>query len=273
MDFNPPSGLNDFPRPQQISPSEQRRLQQLQLDKKNWLLLTPAEILGVKTPEKILGVTERDAAGNEKKLTPLERYWERQNQVRMPMTNSFQTGNGLGRWEIPGQPEANGANPPTGRGLDTKSIWERLMNSAPDAAAADAARQNQNEPSVWQKLLGGTRPEPVRAPSPARLAEAARFQQLLGAGSPTASAPPRRTDYSSRPVTADPIFGQQKLNPIGASFLPLSSGIGVPVGVMPLPGIVASPLPAPISAPAWAPQRPPWQSGKSDMFAVPPRKF
>lgn len=273
MNFNPPSGAEEFPRPQMISPSERWRLQQLQQDKKNWMLLTPAEILGVNTPEKILGVTERDASGQEKRLTPLERYWNRQNEAHTPVTNAFQMGGSLGRWDLPGQAEANGANPPVLRGLDTKSIWDKLMNSAPDAAAAEAARQNQNGASVWQKLLGDTPPEPMKAPSPAKLAAAARFQQLLGATAPSAAPPATRATYSSRSITSDPIFGEQKINPAGASYTPLSSGIGVPMGVAPLPGIVTAPLPAAIATPAWAPQLPPWQSGKSDMFAVPQRKF
>ena len=59
----------------------------------NWALMTPAEILGEITPEKMLGLTERDAFGQPKNLTALERYVERQHQqLLLARTNGLQTG-------------------------------------------------------------------------------------------------------------------------------------------------------------------------------------
>ena len=52
------------------------------LDRRNnWMLLTPAEILGQVTPEKMLGIPELDAFGQRKYPTALERYTARQNQM------------------------------------------------------------------------------------------------------------------------------------------------------------------------------------------------
>ena len=64
FDLNGP--LVDAPPPPvalTISPAEQAQLQDVSDRRKNWILLTPAEILGATTPEKILGIKEHDAAG------------------------------------------------------------------------------------------------------------------------------------------------------------------------------------------------------------------
>ena len=82
FDLNgPPDAAPPLSGPLTISPAEQAQAQDLSDRRKNWILMTPAEILGATTPEKILGIREYDAAGRPKNLTALERYTERQNQM------------------------------------------------------------------------------------------------------------------------------------------------------------------------------------------------
>ena len=57
------------------------------------------------------------------------------------------------------------------------------------------------------------------------------------------------------------------VNPVGASFAPLSSGIGRPAGLTPLPGIAgATNWQSSAASPAWAPQPPPWLVASTSAF-------
>ncbi len=271
FNFRPPATAEALPRPQIFPPSQRAR--DLADQKKNWVLMTPAEILGVKTPEQMMGVPERDAAGQEKRLTPLERYWERQNAPRAAGTNGFQPDGGLGRisfMDDQNSPATAGAmNAPTARTMDSKSIWNKLLNNNPDVDAG-----GQNEGGVWQKLLGASLPSPpATAPTPARLAEQERFRQLLGGASPAATAAPARAFFSSPDFSADPILGELKVNPAGASYAPLSSGIGVPKGVLSLPGITTPSRASAAATPSLMPQNPPWVMSGPELFTPPQRKF
>src|ERR1700690_3765892 len=70
--------------------------------RRNWTLLTPAEILGAATPEKMMGISERNAFGQPKNLTALERYTERQNQLqlRLSKTNAQLSGDSSSAWNF-----------------------------------------------------------------------------------------------------------------------------------------------------------------------------
>src|SRR5450755_1082254 len=70
FDFNPPSDGPPLPASPGISP-QQQRMQKLLNDRKNWIFMTPEEILGLATTEKLLQPPERDALGREKNPTPL----------------------------------------------------------------------------------------------------------------------------------------------------------------------------------------------------------
>ena len=61
---------------------------------------------------------------------------------------------------------------------------------------------------------------------------------------------------------------------MGASFTPLSSGIAMPAGLAPLPGLLGptnTGLPALV--PEWKPQPPPWLSSAPQLGVIPQRKF
>src|SRR6185312_1922520 len=73
--FTPKS--QPLPQPQQtISPAQAEQLRQALNRQKNWTLLTPAEIMGVQTPEKIFGLAETNA-----NQSLAERYFQRQEQA------------------------------------------------------------------------------------------------------------------------------------------------------------------------------------------------
>lgn len=285
FDFGAPQMTEPLPRPQIFQPSQQQR--DAVAAKKDWILMTPEEILGVKTPEQMMGVTERDAAGREKKLTPLERYWDRQNQnpAYGPATNGYSPANALGQMNFLDsqniQPAVNQENLPAARTLETKSIWNQLLNSSPDM---DAARQAANAGSIWQKLMG-TVPNAsvISGPDPAKLADMERFRQLLGSAAPPSALPsslpvaaaPMNSLYAPADSTVDPILGELKVNPAGASFAPLSSGIGVPAGLGALPGLTAPrrEASATTTTPSSQLQNPPWVMNGPGLFTPPQRKF
>ena len=58
-----------------------------QEDQKNWALMTPQEILGVPTPESILGISSLQ---DDTKLTSEERFLKRQDQPLGSSTNGWQ---------------------------------------------------------------------------------------------------------------------------------------------------------------------------------------
>ena len=118
-----------------VSPAETLRLQDLLDKRKNWMLMTPAEILGATTPEKILGIQGHDAAGRPKNLTALERYTERQNQTPTVNTNAFPTWNFSDK-----QPDTLNSLP---GGLGSPdNMASPLLNPAPDNQTF--AGQNKN---------------------------------------------------------------------------------------------------------------------------------
>jgi hypothetical protein len=249
-----------------VSPAETLRMQDLLDRRKNWMLLTPAEILGATTPEKILGIQAHDAAGRPKNLTALERYNERQNQTPPANTNA----NAFPTWNFSDkQPDT--LNFIAGGLGSSNNLANPLLNPAPDNQTFDG----QNGNNSWSKLFGSPSPSPVVTLEQQTNME--RFRQLLkpGSSSTAAAATPSLSGIKiSLPQTAlSSGLGQSALTPIGASFTPLNSGIGKPAEMPKLPSIWSLSLTSPPSAAAWAPQPPPWLSPTPQPFAVPQRKF
>jgi hypothetical protein len=242
------------------------RMQDLLDRRKNWMLLTPAEILGAATPEKILGIQEHDAAGRPKNLTALERYTERQNQTPPVNTNT----NAFPTWNFSDKQPDTLNSIPGGSG-SPDNMASSLLNPAPD----DQTFAGQNESNNWSKLFGSPSPSPVV--TMAQQTDMDRFRQLLkpGSSSTAAAATPSLSGIKiPLPQTAlSSGLGQSALTPVGASFTPLNSGIGKPAEMPKLPSIWSLSLTSPPSAAAWAPQQPPWLSPTPQPFATPQRKF
>jgi hypothetical protein len=217
-----------------ISPAEQAQLQDLSDRRKNWILLTPAEILGTTTPEKILGIQEHDAAGQPKNLTAVERYTERQNQMLSANTNAFQNGIRLRPGIFPGTAAINPTDStPSMVDWKTRRSWRTpALNSRPDNRTLAGPNQNGDRSKLFDS------PTPLPAPNPAQQLNLERFRQLLGSSpSPAPAATPSSNDklFSLPEMSPDVKLDQPSLNPIGASFTPLNSGVGKPASLPTLP--------------------------------------
>jgi hypothetical protein len=245
--FHSASPVPTFDNPSAAPPpvSGERQLLQKRLERRtDWVFMTPAEILGVTTPEKIPQTQERDAAGQPKNPSPFRNSsGDRNNRTN---TASF-------------NPADSGLENPR------STIFSRL-NAAPN----DDLFTGQNADSDRPKLFGSP------APNPSQQADMDQFRQLLEPGvfpATAATLSPGRTAFS-RPQTSSASDTTQPLvNPFGASFTPLSSGIGKPAGLQPLPGVTRQTSTQPAITPSWAPQPPPWMSQTPQPFVIPQRKF
>jgi hypothetical protein len=237
--------------------------------------MTPAEILGVTTPEKILQIQERDAAGQPKNLTPIERYNERQHTKNARTNDSYFPDRSMPSRNFLGS-RNNHTNTisfnPTDNGL--KNLRPTIFNNSMNAAPNNDLFANPGEGAIWSKLVD--LPAPPPAPNPAQQADMDQFRQLLERGLPptaaTTLAPGGTTLFQPQTL---PASGSTRplANPAGASFTPLSSGIGKPAGLESLPGVTGQAGSLSAFTPSLAPQSPPWMSQTPQPFVVPQRKF
>lgn len=260
------------PGPPLVMPGEAARQQNLLDRRNNWMLLTPAEILGTTTPEAVMGIPERDAFGRPKNATAMERYTERQNQLLLTArTNDFQTGDSSSAWDVSGY-QYGMSNSISGRRAGPGGMGNPLF----DATSDDPTSARSDGSGGWTKLFGSPA---AAAPGPdtAQLAEMERFRQLLNPGSSslTPSATPAADGIrTSLPKT---LLGSALDQPaparIGATFTPLTSGIGKPAALPKLPGAWNLNYTSAPPAAAWAPQPAPWLSPDPQPLAPPQRKF
>jgi len=256
-----------------LTPGEAERERDLDDRRRNWALMTPAEILGIVTPEQILGVSERDAFGQPKYPTALERYADRQTRLLLlAKTNAAPSGSAPPAWYFLGD-RRDEANSPFG----TKEPPDPQASSRLNAPLNNpfypfSARQNDN--SGWSKLFDNT-PFPVAPmPSAAQVEDMERFRQLLNPGSPspvTAATPGSGGLKTSLPQALLGSGLAQSPNRLGGSFTPLTSGIGRPAELPKLTPTWGLSYTSPPPAEAWAPQPPPWLSPSP--FTAPQRKF
>ena len=260
----PPPGER---RPPPVNSSEQQRLKQLQEERRNWTLMTPAEIFGVKTTEKLLQPPERDAFGREKKTTPLERYLDRENQARAGLTNGWRSDRANSPWSF--SHDDNKAGPP-GRRLDGTADPAENLNRFLDS------QQNGNGSANPDLNSGGNgfdafAQKKVTKEKLEQQASMERFRQML---LPSAEPSPNSRFFPVPKPVVNPNLTQPDYvpNPAGASFRPLVSNIGRPEGLTPLPGVVTPRL-QPAVIPSWKPQPPPWLSQSPQPTAFPQQKF
>jgi hypothetical protein len=276
QDASPLSSFNNFgPAP---APNMGGRIQKSSKDRQDWIFMTPAEVMGVSS-EQILQTGKRNENGQQKNLSPMERYLEERN----PSTRFDRSGNPSRSRDFWG--EGNDQTNSDNSSLDLMSNGPDDLQSptvfgqSPGTAPGDTTSANPNTGSAWSKIFGTPTPQPT--PSAATIAqqqaELNQFQQLLNPGSvpvTTATTVPDNT-AAFKPQNTWPIADstQPLVNPIGASFAPLNSGIGQPAALTPLPtAIRQAGIPA-VTMPTWAPQPAPWLSQNPQPFAVPQRKF
>ena len=260
------------------SRAETQRLKKLLEERENWALLTPEEILGLDMPENTLRTPGQAGADNQKELTVEERFLERQRHSHMAVTNGYRNDDSSSGWvSIRNQAGLTNAGwlDPARMGLPgAAQIWDRFLNNTP--ANRLFAGQNEDQSARWFKSLG-LPPQPA-APTPEQLAERERFKQLLDPDSSfNATANTLSGDKffpSPRPLSDTAPNKTPAMNPVVPSLGSLSSGIGRPSGLTPLPGIAGPTNAQPSAAlPAWAPQPPPWLVQTPQPFTMPQRKF
>lgn len=265
--FNYSTPNNNLILPPPANSAEQQRMKQLLDDRKNWTLMTPEEIFGATPAQK---PAERDALGQGKNQSQLERYLERENQSLAGRTNGWQNNS---PWDLAHAQDRT--SPFDSRHNDTADTsqsfnFNRLFNGRRNIDASPG----QNGNASWDAFSTPAPQAPVK-PNLEQQAAMERFRQLLAPSpAPAAEPSPDSRFFSAPKPAADPFITQPAFlaNPAGASFTPLSSGISRPTGLTPLPGIT-TPVSHPVAAPSWAPQPPPWVSQTPPPFATPQWKF
>jgi len=283
QDASPLSSFNDLgPVPM---PNGGRRIPKSSQDHQDWVFMTQAEIMGV-SPEQLLSDQDRNAKSDQNSLNPLERLLERQNSSGK-FSAKLAAGPAQSRnsW-VRGNNETNSDDITSGLmddGPDDRQS-SRISGQFPNPAPGYFMSANPNTETAWSPLSGTPAPPP--APGPAthiqQQVEINQFQQLLNPGFVPVTAATTVPDNTTafKPANPSPITDPTQLgstqplvNPVGAAFAPLNSGIGQPAALAPLPTAtrqISIPL---VTTPTWAPQPAPWLSQNPQPFAIPQRKF
>jgi len=259
FDFSTP---DDLPPPPPPSAAGRQPVKKTAAERKNWLQMTPEEMFGVAPADK------NDTAEPVDSLTPLERFFDQEKQKqRTAPKDDGQNDRANSPWDFPHDQNSAGL---FGAGRDGTGNPGQNPGRPPGDWWNNGAAPKQNGTVSWDSFSASA-PQTPEKPNLEQLAAMERFRQLL-APSP-ASAVDGKV-FSAPIVPIDPNLTQPAFapNPAGASFTPLSSGIGMPAGLTPLPGIV-TPISQPAVIPSWTPQPAPWLSQGPQPFAIPQRKF
>jgi len=243
-------------RPATVSQAEADR-------RANWALLTPAEVLGVTTPDQMLKISERDAAGQRKNPTAVERFYERQNEAQT---------NGPAGGIFSSTPPLHGNFQDNGAGLLNANVFKPSSGGfGNQAQASDSFRtpgknmaSGQNGDEGWLKNFVSTETKAEQSPSQA--ADMAEFRKLLE---------PIQPSKPSGASSGDGLFSASKASVFGQPANPSSGLFNNGIGGYPaLPGGVGqSTLPAVTAAPDWKPKLPPWMLKGPQPGVVPQRQF
>ena len=253
------------PRP---SPQINALQQMMQEHKKDWAEMTPEEIMGVAAPQKnslLPGAGQEDNTYH----SPLEKFLMEKRQAQTGSTNLLSNAPNEG-WNFldkdTGLPDPRRVEDMRNGLIVRSEILDRWLQNAQDFNQ----NQQQSQDADWARIF--TAPQPAQ-PTPAQLADMVAFKQMLD---PTAAAD---AESRSQPKIStlpepDPDLNPQPAgyNPIGSTYAPVSSGIGRPNGINPLPTITSSPV-APSGPPDWAPKPPPWTLTTPQLFVNPVRRW
>ena len=245
--------------PPPANPAEQQRLNKLQAERRNWMLMTPAEMFGVTPTDKLLQPPERDAFGREKKPTQMERYLDRETQTQAGFTNGWRSDQAGLPWSL--SRDRDRANP-LARGRDSTSYSAQNLAQFLDGQQSKNDSVNQNENSDLNEFDAFAQQKATKEKLE-HVATMDRFRQMLQPSiNPSLNTPSPNSQFFPVPKpVVNPNMTQPDFvpNPAGASFIPLRSSIGRPVGLTPLPGVVTPHL-QPVVVPSWKPKPPPWVS-------------
>jgi hypothetical protein len=260
-----------------ITPEQAARMKQA-AEKKNWALMTPAEIMGVQTPEKILGVSDE----KDRDQTAVDRYLERQQHGWKEKTNAPARPYERSRDNLANSDDLMLKSSDLFPGLNQEKNEHSssgFFNDTPNqsSSSSDHSANNTRQPeNVFQSAFHSS---PVAVKTPAQITADEQFQRLLTPHSASAAG-------ASRPMSGDaPLFSSagsaaaqpQRINPVGASYVPLSSGIQTPEGIKPLPGLIEqkSLSTTPASQDWWQSQAhlPPWMSATPQPGSAAQRRY
>ena len=235
--------------------------------RKNWALLTPDQILGVKTPEEVLGTKDQDG---RKKLSLEEQFLLRQREVRGALTNGRPSALS---WRDDANPFLNGD-----RNNRSQNQWPSYDSRRDDTVRSDSIKslkslagdmkpsgfQMPDEPqqdSLW--ISGFARPAQPQA-TPEQTAALERFRALMTPTPASDKVNPSATYF--KPVkAADANFEQPSpnMNPAGHTYNAVENDILQPQRLTPLPGVTGPATKKDEDKrPSWQAQPPPWmQSG------------
>jgi hypothetical protein len=236
--------------------------------KKNWALLTPGEILGIPTPEKILGITD---PLDDPAISLEERYLRRQGQQsEMSASNSLRRAESpLWHSDIAGE-NLFGTTGENARYTGVLMVSGMSRNAGVFIAGTPDPGQGvnpiQKTVSAWASPFES--PPPLPKPTPKQLAGMDRFRAIMAGPAPEIM-PAVGGELAHAPdpnMQATPFF-----NPAGQAVAPLSSGLIKPTGITPLSG-VTGPQPQPKKA-APVVQPPPWLQNPLQSGNLPQRQY
>ena len=223
--------------------------------RKNWMLLTPEEILGVEDKDK------KWQDDPDQNLTAEQRFIKRLETARINTNaaadhatfydNNWMQDNGL-----------DAKFKDAGAFFRSSQSSFSKVRTFDNPAVADAAF-NQVTPQAPRSPWASAWSPPTEAyssydnkPDPARAAEMERFRQIL---SPADPAPPKPLNAGSQTVgffTAPAAASASaSANTLGHGYTPIKDNIGRP---KPLPSLFASPYDKPVVDTARHPTLPPW---------------
>jgi hypothetical protein len=249
---------------QNLDPSVKEALNK----RKNWTLLTADQIMGVQTPEQVLGLPDPN---NNSKLSLEEQFLLRESQARTSSaTNNRTTGflrGSAGPFDIDpdGQnsfvrkTENNSLSSRSDQKRGTVGYLNRLLYGKASDSGPDAGRYGD---SKWNSVFS----QPTKsAQTQEQLDATDRFRSLMVPGSsPDKSSMP--AGYGMNPASTpapDPFLQPQPaFNPAGRSVAPIKDDVSRPTGIQPLPGVATKPAQSDTKRPAWQAQLPPWLSNK-----------
>jgi len=272
---------NDIPAapPPVANPLQAQRMKKMLEERNDWALMTPEQILGTTPTEELLPSPERDATGsknynNYNNAAPLNRYLDRENGLRGGFTNRWQNSRDDSPWNL--SRDRNDLNP-LDPGRDSPLDAAQRLNEYLNSRRFGDSTANRNDKNYGWDAFNPPAPQTPDKPDVAQVAAMDRFRQLLNPSPAPAAESSPDSKYFPAAKTApvvDPYITQPDYvpNPAGASYTPLTSGIGKPTGLSPLPGIVNQGI-APVTPPAWAPQPAPWLIQGPQPFVMPQRKF
>ena len=230
----------------------------------NWALQTPAEILGVATPEQEMKIQKRDAAGQPENPTAVERYYERENQPQTNGTAGFSPATPSLRRDFQdnesGWLNANSFDTARG-GLGNQA---QPADSSQPPAPGNGAVASQNRDGGWSDAFISAETTPAQ--SPVQADDMAEFRKMLEPSQPSKSSS-ASSGNELFSALQKPAFEQ----PANLSGSPgrINNGIGT---LPALPGVTGqSPEPTVTTIPDWKPQLPPWMLQGPQPGVVPKR--